>query len=240
MADGHSGSVRRCLRQDGARSHTGGRVAMPTGRRPFSPYVEAAVACGAAVPDPCPAARHTSCRVRGAASRPRPGSALVAGVREADGQPFGRQIAADASMATSTSLATCAGHQPSGRRSFRKQRTVNPPIAPRYKFLYDSSRPACGRHRHHRRRGPASPHQHPDLDAFRQSRGWQPTGRIGAQVADDARLGAWRGLWAPVLCGEAGPPSQRPARGGISDCCSCAARPTGQFKLCGRRPTQWR
>jgi hypothetical protein len=40
-------------------------------------------------------------------------------------------------MVTDTSVATCAGHSPSGRRSFRKQRTVNPPIAPaRYNFLY--------------------------------------------------------------------------------------------------------
>jgi len=31
----------------------------------------------------------------------------------------GRQTAADTSMATDTSLATCAGHRPSGRRSFR-------------------------------------------------------------------------------------------------------------------------
>jgi hypothetical protein len=32
---------------------------------------------------------------------------------------------------------TYAGHQPSGGRSFRKQRTVNPPIVPaRYNFLY--------------------------------------------------------------------------------------------------------
>jgi hypothetical protein len=33
------------------------------------------------------------------------------------------------SMSTDTSLAACAGQRPSGRRSFRKQRTVNPPIA---------------------------------------------------------------------------------------------------------------
>jgi hypothetical protein len=44
--------------------------------------------------------------------------------------------------------------QPSKRRSFRKQRTVNPPLLAaaqlpldptRYNFLYSSSRPACGR-----------------------------------------------------------------------------------------------
>jgi hypothetical protein len=57
-------------------------------------------------------------------------STLVAGVREASGHLFGPQIAADTSLATDTCVATCAGHQPSGRRSFRKQRTVNPPIGP--------------------------------------------------------------------------------------------------------------
>jgi hypothetical protein len=46
-------------------------------------------------------------------------------------------------MATDTSLVTCAGYQPSGRRPFRKQRTVNPLMGPaRYNFLYSSSRPA--------------------------------------------------------------------------------------------------
>jgi hypothetical protein len=49
-------------------------------------------------------------------------------------------------MAIDTSPATCTGHQPSGRRSFRKQRTVNPLMVPaRYNFLYSSSRPANGR-----------------------------------------------------------------------------------------------
>jgi hypothetical protein len=47
-------------------------------------------------------------------------------------------------MALDTSRATCAGHQLSGGRSFRKQRTVNPLIVPaRYSFLYASSTPAC-------------------------------------------------------------------------------------------------
>jgi len=48
-------------------------------------------------------------------------------------------------MATECSLSACAGHLPSGRRSFRKQRTVNPLMVPaRYNFLYSSSRPATG------------------------------------------------------------------------------------------------
>jgi hypothetical protein len=64
-------------------------------------------------------------------------SALVADLREPAGHPSGPEIAAD------TGLATRAGHQPSGRRSFRKQRTVNPLMVPaRYNFLYSSSRPA--------------------------------------------------------------------------------------------------
>jgi hypothetical protein len=59
------------------------------------------------------------------------------------GQPSGFQIAADTGMTIDTSLATCAGHQPSGGRSFRKQRTVNPLVVrARYNFLYPSSRPA--------------------------------------------------------------------------------------------------
>jgi hypothetical protein len=56
-------------------------------------------------------------------------STLVAGVRSAAGYPSGPQIVADTGIAIDTSLATCAGHQPSGGRSFRKQRTVNPPLA---------------------------------------------------------------------------------------------------------------
>jgi hypothetical protein len=74
-------------------------------------------------------------------------SALVAGVRETTGHLSGRQTAADTSPATDASLATCAGHQPSGRRSFRKQRTVNPLMAStRYNFLYSpQGRPAGGR-----------------------------------------------------------------------------------------------
>jgi hypothetical protein len=84
---------------------------------------------------------------------------------QAAGHLSSRQSAAD------TSLATCAGHQPSGQRSFRRRRrTANPMMVPaRYNFLYSSSRPAlraaaCGGHprpaapttalrTHHRRRG---------------------------------------------------------------------------------------
>jgi hypothetical protein len=73
-----------------------------------------------------------------AAARPTPVATLVTGGREAAGGAAhlsGREAAADTSMATYT------GHWPSGRRSFRKQRTVNPLMVPaRYNFLYSSSR----------------------------------------------------------------------------------------------------
>jgi hypothetical protein len=60
-------------------------------------------------------------------------SVLLTGGRERPDTCPGRETAAD------TSMGACAGHPPSGRRSFRKQRTVNPPIAPaRYNFLYSA------------------------------------------------------------------------------------------------------
>jgi hypothetical protein len=65
------------------------------------------------------------------------------GRHQHNGQQRLPENAADSSIASDTGLATCAGHRPSGGRSLRKQRTVNPPIAPtRYNFLYSSSRPA--------------------------------------------------------------------------------------------------
>jgi hypothetical protein len=71
-------------------------------------------------------------------------STPVVGVRSAAGHPSGPQPSPRTpALVTDTSLVRCAGHQPPGRRSFRKRRTVNPPIAPaRYDFLYSSSRPA--------------------------------------------------------------------------------------------------
>ena len=48
-------------------------------------------------------------------------------------------MTSDSGIAVDTSRASCAGHQLSGRRSFRKQRTVNPLMVPaRYNFLYSS------------------------------------------------------------------------------------------------------
>jgi hypothetical protein len=51
-------------------------------------------------------------------------------------------------MATDTSLATYAGHRSDERRSFRKQRTVNPLTGPtRYNFLYTLKAGPAGGHR---------------------------------------------------------------------------------------------
>jgi hypothetical protein len=52
--------------------------------------------------------------------------------------------------AVDTRLVTCPGRRPSGRRSFRKQRTVNPLTGPRAvegagRLFFTPSRPACGR-----------------------------------------------------------------------------------------------
>jgi hypothetical protein len=84
---------------------------------------------------------------RGGCRGPTPCPHRWTGVRETTGYCPGRQIVVDTGMAIDASLATCAGHQPSGGRSlerpFRKQRTVNPLMVPaRYNFLYFSSRPA--------------------------------------------------------------------------------------------------
>jgi hypothetical protein len=87
---------------------------------------------------PRPAVRSRSCHVRGGYGKDHHVSALVGGVgRRPD---TGRQTAAD------TSLARAPEHQAVWRAVVRKQRTVNPPIAPaRSNFLYSSSRLACGR-----------------------------------------------------------------------------------------------
>jgi hypothetical protein len=72
-------------------------------------------------------------------------STLVAGGRWPDIRPE-HQIAADTSMVTDTSVATYAGHSPSGRWPFRKQRTVNPLMAPAcYNFPYSPQGRPCGR-----------------------------------------------------------------------------------------------
>jgi hypothetical protein len=103
----------------------------------------------ALVPGPDSSARRTSCHVAVAAAT-HAVSTPVAGEREATGYCPGRQSAVDTGMAIDTSLARCAGHQPSGERSleppFRKQRTVNPLMVPaRYNFLYSSQGRPCGR-----------------------------------------------------------------------------------------------
>jgi hypothetical protein len=76
--------------------------------------LEAAVACGSSGPGRRVRLRRTSCHVRGGYRKDHHVSALVAGMREAaghlSGHLSGRQTAADTSMATHTSLVTCAGH----------------------------------------------------------------------------------------------------------------------------------
>jgi hypothetical protein len=82
---------------------------------------------------PCPRGDHSDHYV----------STLVAGGRTLAGHPSGASDRRGHQHVTAASVATCAGHSPSGRWSFRKQRTVNPLIVPaRYNFLYFSSRPA--------------------------------------------------------------------------------------------------
>ena len=140
QADGHSGRVRQCLRRDHSRSPSSVGFAILAGHRPCHLTWPRLWPAAAAVPDPCPAARCTSCHVRGAAARPTPGGCASDRRAEASRTPDPGRKAAPV-----TSMAWCTGQRPSGRRSFRKQRTVNPPIVPaRHNFLYSSSRPACG------------------------------------------------------------------------------------------------
>jgi hypothetical protein len=126
MADSYSGSVRQCLRQDSARSARSVGVAKPARHRPCSPGLEAAMACGSSVPSSRPATRGVSCHVRGGYRRDHYVSVPVDG-RRPDTRPRG-PTAADTSMASESILSARAGHLPSGRRWFRKQRTVNPPL----------------------------------------------------------------------------------------------------------------
>jgi hypothetical protein len=77
-------------------------------------YGDAAVACDSSIPEGRVGPASRKLHIRGGYRTDHSVSALVAGVREAAGYLSGRQTAAD------TSPATCAGHQPSGRRSFRE------------------------------------------------------------------------------------------------------------------------
>lgn len=82
---------------------------------------------------PCPRGDHSDHYV----------STPVAGRRTLAGHQPGASDRRGHRHVTAASVATCAGHSPSGRWSFRKQRTVNPLIVPaRYNYLYFSSRPA--------------------------------------------------------------------------------------------------
>jgi hypothetical protein len=108
----------------------------------------------------------TSCHVRGDYRKDHHVSTL-AGVREAVGHPSGGRPPRTPTW-TPTPAWPGAGHRPSGWRSFRKQRTVNPQMVPaRYNFLYPSSRPALraasgrppARQRHDGHRGTGLPSQ---------------------------------------------------------------------------------
>jgi len=128
-----------------------------------------------AVPDAYPAAQ---------SARPRrlpqshDVSALVATGHRQSGTPSKGSDATDTSMATVSSLSACAGHLPSGRWSFRKQRTVNPLIVPaRYNLSLLFSRPAL--------RAAALGRQHHGR-ALRMSR-WWPSERASTGSAVIAR-----------------------------------------------------
>jgi hypothetical protein len=133
-----------------------GRLGGHGGRTPtMLPVLEAVVACGSKCP------RTGSGRAPHGLPCPRwlrqgpPVSMLVSGVRKAAGHPSGAQT-----MAIDTSPASCAGHQPSGRRSFRKQpdgqsadRSLQLPLL----LLKAGLRAAAlGRQRHQRNPGGAS------------------------------------------------------------------------------------
>jgi hypothetical protein len=149
MPDGHSGRVRQdCGRIAAVSDRAAGLPCWPDADHTH--HLDAAVACDSSGTGPCPAARHASCHVRGATT----GSSRVhTGGRWANvGRTSVRSIRSPRtpSMVTGTNMATCAGHSPSGRRSFRKQRTVNPLIPAgslQLSLLILQGRPAGGRRR---------------------------------------------------------------------------------------------
>jgi hypothetical protein len=143
-------------------------VALPGGRRSCSPHLEVAVTCGSSVLEHCvrPRAAGVAMSTVATARATRcPRWRLTSGSRP-DTSP-GRQDAGTG-LAADVSLATLAGHRPSGhhpsgRRSFRKQRTVNPPLADcrstaacpdslQLPLLFFQGRP-CGRPPSRRQRG---------------------------------------------------------------------------------------
>jgi hypothetical protein len=125
-----------------------GQRSLRTGRGPSRPDTDHAGLpwmwpwpAEVAVPERCPAGQ-SPCRRRlpQGPLRVRAGGHPPIGSRT----PSKGATAADTSMAIVSGLSASAGHLPSGRRSFRKQRTVNPLTAPaRYNFLYSSSSACC-------------------------------------------------------------------------------------------------
>jgi hypothetical protein len=120
---------------------------------------------------------------------PQEPSRVRAGGRRAVGDRTPRPkgpIAADTSVATESSLSAWAGHLPSGRQSFRKQRTVNPLMVPvRYNFLYSSSRSAL------RAPGPARHNWH-SAPAVVNERSTTDTRPGSGAVTIRKRRGGWQ------------------------------------------------
>jgi hypothetical protein len=98
VADDHSGSVRRCPRQDRCCSGTAAEVTIPAGHQPCAPCVDASVTCDSSVPGHhVRAASHKLPCPRPANRKDHHVSTLAAGVREAP---------------DTVRAADCHGHQP--------------------------------------------------------------------------------------------------------------------------------
>jgi hypothetical protein len=101
-------------------------VTVPAGRRPC-----AETACDLDSSGPGGSAtRCMSCHVHGGCGQEDPCPPWWPACDRATGHPSSLQIVADSGMALNISLATCVGHQLSGRDRSKKQRTVNPPLVP--------------------------------------------------------------------------------------------------------------
>jgi hypothetical protein len=121
--DGHSGDVRQCLRSDSARSARAVGMADPAGRRPCPPAWKRAVACGGSGSGPVSGytLAKSATAAAGATLCPCGGRQTGGGQTPVQGVRPPRTPA----WPPSPACPHIAGHLPSGRRSFRKQRTVN-------------------------------------------------------------------------------------------------------------------
>jgi hypothetical protein len=116
---------------------------MPATHRPHSPHLRRPQPVATADPGAASAARRTSCHVRRGC---RTGHHLSAWQPACGSRPdtpvWGGKPPRTRAWLPPPALPH-ARHRPSGRQSFRKQRRINPPIAPtRYNFLFSPSRPA--------------------------------------------------------------------------------------------------